>query len=74
MRPALVLLLLLRYLKTSKSSIDFVVAVSLCMMLLLVHDDIIDKEKVRRGKKTINYLWGNQIASSFWRLYICESK
>ena len=31
----------------------------------LVHDDIIDKEKVRRGKKTINYLWGNQIAVLF---------
>jgi octaprenyl-diphosphate synthase len=46
----------------SKGSRDINLAA--CIELIhgatLMHDDVIDSSKVRRGKKTINTIWGNQ--------------
>lgn len=37
-------------------------AVELIHNATLVHDDIIDSSDVRRGRKTLNYRWGNEIS------------
>ncbi len=46
----------------SKGSRD--VNLATCVELIhaatLMHDDVIDNSKIRRGKKTINSIWGNQ--------------
>ena len=46
----------------SKGSRD--VNLAACVELIhaatLMHDDVIDKGQVRRGKKTLNKIWGNQ--------------
>lgn len=36
-------------------------AVELIHNATLVHDDVIDDSPVRRGQKTLNYVWGNEI-------------
>ena len=36
-------------------------AVELIHTATLIHDDVIDDSPVRRGKKTLNYRWGNEI-------------
>jgi len=59
-RPALILL-------TSKfpgaqpqSAIPVAAAVELIHMATLVHDDVVDKATVRRGRPTVNSKWSNQ--------------
>ena len=46
----------------SKGSRD--VNLAACVELIhaatLMHDDVIDKSEIRRGKKTLNSIWGNQ--------------
>ncbi len=46
----------------SKGSRD--VNLAACVELIhaatLMHDDVIDKSEIRRGKKTLNNIWGNQ--------------
>ena len=46
----------------SKGSTD--VNLAACVELIhaatLMHDDVIDKSEIRRGKKTLNSIWGNQ--------------
>ena len=37
-------------------------AMELIHMATLVHDDVIDVADTRRGRATINYVWGNQQA------------
>lgn len=37
-------------------------AVELIHMATLVHDDVVDKASVRRGRPTINALWSNQVS------------
>jgi octaprenyl-diphosphate synthase len=39
----------------------FATVVELIHTASLVHDDIIDEAEVRRGRMSINYLWGNQL-------------
>jgi octaprenyl-diphosphate synthase len=39
----------------------FATVVELIHTATLVHDDIIDEAPVRRGRTSINYLWGNQL-------------
>ena len=36
-------------------------AVELIHVATLIHDDVIDDSPMRRGKKTLNYRWGNEI-------------
>ena len=51
-----------RLCKYSKGSRDINLAacVELIHAATLMHDDVIDNSKVRRGKKTLNNIWGNQ--------------
>ena len=40
--------------------INLAACVELIHAATLMHDDVIDSSKIRRGKKTINSIWGNQ--------------
>ena len=50
---------LCRYLKGGRD-INLAACVELIHAATLMHDDVIDVSSVRRGKKTINSIWGNQ--------------
>ena len=41
---------------------DVATAVELIHLASLVHDDIIDRSKTRRGNPTVNALWGNHVS------------
>lgn len=41
---------------------DVATAVELIHLASLVHDDIIDRSKTRRGSPTVNALWGNHVS------------
>lgn len=41
---------------------DVAVAVELIHLASLIHDDIIDHAQTRRGKESLNCLWGNEIS------------
>ena len=47
------------YLKGGRD-INLAACVELIHAATLMHDDVIDVSNVRRGKKTINSIWGNQ--------------
>ncbi len=59
LRPRLLYLSALINPHEEKKIIDIAVAVELIHMASLVHDDVIDKADSRRGKESVNYLWGN---------------
>ena len=40
--------------------INLAACVELIHAATLMHDDVIDNGKIRRGKKTLNSIWGNQ--------------
>ena len=40
--------------------INLAACVELIHSATLLHDDVIDKSEIRRGKKTTNSVWGNQ--------------
>ena len=50
---------LCKYLKGGRD-INLAACVELIHAATLMHDDVIDVSSVRRGKKTINSIWGNQ--------------
>ena len=50
---------LCNYLKGGRD-INLAACVELIHAATLIHDDVIDVSSVRRGKKTINSIWGNQ--------------
>lgn len=59
LRPLLVLYCGLVFSIPSKKLEKAAVAAELIHMATLAHDDIIDDSRMRRGKPTINQLWGN---------------
>ncbi|MFC2065544.1 polyprenyl synthetase family protein [Chloroflexota bacterium] len=61
-RPALTLLAGGFYDYNFKYLLPMAVAVELMHTATLVHDDAIDRSIVRRGKPTINKIWGGEIA------------
>lgn len=61
-RPQLVLYSGLAFSKVTAKMVHAAVAAELIHMASLVHDDIIDISELRRGKPTINKLWGNHAA------------
>lgn len=61
-RPRLVLLSSSFYSGPINQVRDVAVAVELIHMASLVHDDIIDRSLLRRGRKSVNGLWGNQVS------------
>ena len=40
--------------------VNLAACVELIHAATLMHDDVIDKSDIRRGKKTLNFVWGNQ--------------
>ena len=42
------------------SAVNFAACVELIHSATLMHDDVIDNGEIRRGKKTLNKIWGNQ--------------
>lgn len=61
-RPALVLLSGTLRPNNLDQLVDLAVAVELIHMASLVHDDVIDRAEVRRGRHTINSVHGNRTA------------
>lgn len=61
LRPRLLYLIASSYPKQSITLKDIAVAVELIHMASLIHDDIIDNADSRRGKKSLNALYGNHI-------------
>ena len=49
------------YLKGGRD-INLAACIELIHAATLMHDDVIDNGKIRRGKKTLNFVWGNQSA------------
>ena len=47
------------YLKGSRD-VNLAACVELIHAATLMHDDVIDNSEIRRGKKTLNSIWGNQ--------------
>ena len=62
LRPALVLLSGSACGKLSDSHIDVAAVIELIHNSTLLHDDVIDEGKTRRGVPTINAIWGNELA------------
>jgi len=62
LRPALVLLSGAACGKLSDSHIDVAAVIELIHNATLLHDDVIDEGKTRRGAPTINAIWGNESA------------
>jgi geranylgeranyl pyrophosphate synthase len=62
MRPALTLLAGRFYEYDLKLLLPMATAIELMHTATLVHDDAIDKSAVRRGKATVNQLWGEEEA------------
>lgn len=61
-RPALVLLCGKLFGPILRPHRDFSVTVELIHMASLLHDDVIDKAQLRRGRRSANALWGNTAA------------
>ena len=70
-RPALTLLTGKLYDYDLDCLLPMAVAVELLHTATLPHDDVIDKSAIRRGRPTINKLWGGRQSSSPWRLSVC---
>ncbi len=61
-RPTLLFLVAGAHGKITEKTIRTGLAIELLHITSLVHDDVVDESSMRRGKKTINDIWGNKIA------------
>ncbi|NLN19127.1 MAG: polyprenyl synthetase family protein [Firmicutes bacterium] len=61
-RPVLTLLSASLFTQDVSEVVPVAAAMELIHMATLVHDDVIDVADTRRGRATINYVWGNQQA------------
>ncbi len=59
MRPALLLLAAKLLERSGEEAVTYAAVVEYIHTATLIHDDIIDHATLRRGKRTINHLWGN---------------
>jgi octaprenyl-diphosphate synthase len=60
LRPTLLLIACRLFSKPSADAIQLAAIVELIHTATLVHDDVIDEAKTRRGKPSANQVWGNQ--------------
>lgn len=60
-RPSLVLLSAKALGETPERAVDVAASVELIHMATLLHDDVIDGAESRRGRRTANFSWGNQV-------------
>ncbi len=58
-RPAMLLLCARLLGRDSDEEVTYGAVVELIHNATLIHDDIIDHSNLRRGRKTVNHLWGN---------------
>ena len=61
MRPALLLLCAKMLERDGEEEVTYAAVVELIHTATLIHDDIIDHSALRRGRQTINELWGNNL-------------
>ena len=61
MRPALLLLSARLLGRDSDEEVTYAATIELIHTATLIHDDIIDNSSLRRGRQTINELWGNSL-------------
>ena len=61
MRPALLLLCARLLDRDGEEEVTYAAVVELIHTATLIHDDIIDHSALRRGRQTINELWGNNL-------------
>lgn len=65
LRPSLLLLVAKHLGFEGEASLRLGVVVELIHVATLVHDDIIDKSPVRRGRPSLNAKWGNEVTVLF---------
>jgi len=73
LRPALVLLCSRLCGVESREDVRFAAVFELVHTATLVHDDVIDHAQLRRGKPTLNTLWGNTLTVLFGDLLYMHS-
>jgi octaprenyl-diphosphate synthase len=61
MRPALLLLSARLLGRDSDEEVTYAAVIELIHTATLIHDDIIDRSSLRRGRRTVNELWGNSL-------------
>jgi len=61
MRPALLLACARRLGRDSDEEVTYAAVVEFIHAATLVHDDIIDHSELRRGRRTVNAVWGNDL-------------
>lgn len=61
-RPMLAILSAQLFDRNGNNATAVGVAAELIHMATLVHDDVIDRAPLRRGRKTVNHIWGNHIS------------
>jgi octaprenyl-diphosphate synthase len=61
MRPALLLLSAKLLERDSEEEVTYAAVIELIHTATLIHDDIIDHSSLRRGRRTVNELWGNSL-------------
>ncbi len=61
MRPALLLLSARLLERDSDEEVTYAAVIELIHTATLIHDDIIDHSSLRRGRRTVNDLWGNSL-------------
>lgn len=59
-RPTLVILSSKMCGYSGKRSISYAVIIELIHTATLLHDDVLDNAKLRRGRPSVNHLWGNE--------------
>jgi octaprenyl-diphosphate synthase len=62
LRPALVLLSARLFKYRGRKHIDLAAVVEFIHTATLLHDDVVDASELRRGKRTANSIWGNEIS------------
>ncbi len=61
-RPLVVLLTARAFNHTGSQCIDLAAAIELIHTATLLHDDVVDSSTLRRGNKTANHIWGNEMS------------
>ena len=62
LRPLLTLLISRMFKYRGSSHINLAVCIEFIHNATLLHDDVVDTGKIRRGKKSANEIWGNKIS------------
>ena len=62
LRPILLLLISGAFDNTSNKAVRAALAIETLHITTLIHDDVVDESLLRRGKQTLNSIWGNKLA------------